>query len=350
MASEHWKRIGIHCLRVALIAMACFGIQGCLFQTVSDNFTTPAPLNANGATGTVGIWQVANAHLAGGGQAPTVGTIDIGITTPGRLTIIPANVPPPNSYTNGWYSDNQGPYVYQTVVGNFIAITNVDVRSANNPNLAPRGSFNAAGFLIKSPQSPTAPISSTMASAPAQQNWVMYNIGYQLNSDAREAKFTRPPVAPEDPNSSRSAIYLDPLPTTLDGSGNVLSLSAKLLVCRVGSELRLFRASSGQWVEERSLLAPGGASQPPNLYLLPPVMSVLPTSYFLSPEGYIRFPLPTTDQHNALQVGVMANSWAASPDNSVGPETRAEFHYIRFSPTPPSSTDDCASLMPVPND
>jgi hypothetical protein len=226
-------------------------------------------------------------------------SIDIDRTLPGRLTMIPRPI-----LHNAWYSDAQAPFAYKLVTGNFVAEISVRVASTAapmDPAIAPHGPFNSAGFVIRDPASANRSPTSTYAAPMGHASWLMYNMGFQLNGFAREAKTTLPSG---DGGSSYSTLYLNATPPGV--------YSGRLRVCRIGSTFRMFhmQADEREWIEEQraatTQLFGNGAGRP-----TPGVA-----------DGLIRF--VRTDLPPVLQVGVVANAWAPPY------QTEAQFDYIHF--------------------
>ncbi len=86
---------------------------------------------------------------------------DINTSRSGYLTLAPA----PNAV---WYQNTQGPFVYKTVTGDFIAETHMIARSSGNASSAPVTNYNSAGLYIRSPQSTSG-----------AESWIGYNLGNQ---------------------------------------------------------------------------------------------------------------------------------------------------------------------------
>lgn len=125
-----------------------------------------------------------------------------------------------------WYMDDTGPLIYKQITGDFLAEIQLKVGSVKEPNRAPYGSFNSAGFVVRDP-----------ASKDGDQNWIMYNFGNQYMGFGREAK-------------------------TTEGSDSVLSIydapskhnSGKLRVCRVGATFYLYHWMNNEsgWIAEEA--------------------------------------------------------------------------------------------------
>lgn len=199
-----------------------------------------------------------------------------------------------------WYSDSHAPLLYVSVTGDFVAETDVVVGRRTDIGLAPRGTFSAGGLVVRDGAS----------TAPGNESWLMYNVGMQTGTAAREAKTTRK-GAPD----SLSTLYL------IETGGVV---TAKLRVCRLGSTFRFFHRMPNEsaFVEEAygNTTAPqgNGAGQ-----ATPGVV----------PGGVIRFDRP--DLPSTLQVGLIAGHWEQTL------ETRAEFDYLRVKSA--ASVGDCSA-------
>jgi len=188
----------------------------------------------------------------------------------GHLTL---TFQPSTPAETGWYQDYTAPLLYKPVTGDFLAITRVTARHVDNAALAPDQSFNSAGFMVRDPDSITG-----------DQDWLMYNVGYQCGFVGTEGKTTE---------NSSSVLTL--IPTAGRFSG-------RLAVCRAGSSFRMFRYLDGEtgWTET---------------------------------NAYVRNDLPQT-----LDVGLLANAW------EVPASIRAEFDYIRLSVPADAAACSTASL------
>ena len=208
------------------------------------------------------------------------------------MTIVPQG-----ELHNHWYSDSWGPFVFRQISGDFVAETLVFVGRNTDMTASPPGQFSAAGFVLRDP-----------ASGPNQQRWLMYNIGHQINTNARELKTTRPG------NPSLSTLYLT---DTVGGS-----LQSELRICRRGPLFRFFHRQPGEisWIEEAqdasTVVNGNGAAEPTPGVVTGGVMQL------------IRPDLPTE-----LQLGLIVGNWDAPFD------VRGEFDYLRIQSI---STDaDC---------
>ena len=176
-------------------------------QRLVDDFDSgPADLLAGSASD----WQVYNGAAAE--------RIDIDSSTPGSLVIVGRQ-----TFHNGWYATNEGPFVYQEIDGDFAFAISLTVVSADEPSTGeiPGAGFNSGGFVVRDPDS--------------AHDWVMYNMGNQ------------------EPGFG----YGREVKTTVGGS-SVLNLydqvatTHRLMVCRVGSEVHYFHGAYGgsEWTEE----------------------------------------------------------------------------------------------------
>lgn len=260
-------------------------LDGLTTTVFSDDFGDPTSLAR---------WTIRNPDLAT--------KLDVHTTTPGNLTVVPAAVT-----NNAWYSDFQAPFVFKPVTGNFVVETSVRVASTfapANPAVAPTGAFNSAGVVVRDPASPSRTISG-------QQSWIMYNIGWQLDSFAREAKTTRRGGS----SPSLSTLYLNKTPAGV--------FSARLRICRIGSSFRLYHLHPTEttWTEERVIsttqeMGNGAGVATPGV-----------DATHLS---FTRTDLPST-----LQVGLIANAWGAPA------QTRGQFDYIHLGAV--STVADCTA-------
>jgi hypothetical protein len=220
---------------------------------------------------------------------------DVATVQNGKLTLAPVVA----QHTH-WYSDSRGPMVYRSVTGDFMVETDVTVGRRADIALPPRGTFSAAGFVVRDPAS----------SAPGGEAWVMYNIGMQTGAAAREAKSTR-----KGTSDSLSTLYL------METGGG---LTAKLRVCRLGSTFHFFHRMPGEssFVEE----AFGATTSPQGNGASQSTPGVVPGGVI----RFVRSDLPPT-----VQVGLVAGHWEQTL------ETRAEFDYLRFRSV--SSLADCSA-------
>lgn len=137
----------------------------------------------------------------------------------------------------GWFSDSQGPLLYQYVTGDFMIETEVSIHRKDGKAGLPKGHYSSAGLLVRNP-----------ASSHGKESWLMFNIGFQSQFYGRELKVTRPMNVPKEENPlydigmhSLSTLYLLPEESTEP---------MKLRVARVGKELRGYYFSAGQWNEQ----------------------------------------------------------------------------------------------------
>ena len=184
---------------------------------------------------------------------------------------------PSNKFSKlGWYEDDQGPLVYKTVKGDFIVEAKLRVGTIKDYNQVPTSPFNSAGLIIRDPRSKHG-----------NQNWIMYNIGYQDMVFGSEAKTTV---------DSSSILYINETSTE--------NRAGKLRICRIGSNFYLYHwlATENKWLPEKSFEV-----------------------------------IKRKDFQNELHVGPMINAWE-------GPEeTHAEFDYVKFSEV--SSHSDCLKVI-----
>lgn len=190
---------------------------------------------------------------------------------------------------NGWYRELSGPYLYQTVPGDFMVQVTVRIDRIGREPGTHFGEFTAAGLMLRSTDS-----------APYQQRWLVFNFGYQsnsLSSDpnqrwATELKWTRDPVSVAQ--GSLSSLYLNT-------KGDTREIT--LRVCKIGNEIRSYSqlAPGDSWNEEVSTDAGASGSYDFGDTLA----SGEPTLPFAH-DTPLRFTPPIWTAQT--QVGVMANA------------------------------------------
>jgi len=255
----------------------------------SDEFTSPMDLLASNTSG----WQILHPDRAA--------SVDIGMTAPGRLTVVAAN-----GRSWAWYADSYGPLVYREIAGDFAVVTRLRVVDDANPSRTPTGSFNAGGFVIRNPAGTHS----------RNEDWIMFNFGTQGSSGySREVKKTV---------HSQSRLFLNAHPFEETTIG----------VCRVGDRFRFMRwdSPSGAWITE--VYDPNSTEVNGSARIAPEVNP--------STEGELYF--VHSGIPDEVQVGVMAHSWQ-SPDST---RTRAEIDFVRFALEPPTDPADCEDALPSP--
>lgn len=204
---------------------------------------------------TLSDWKILDKEL---GTTAPYDSLDINLTVPGKLTVVPT--------VSSWYQDLMATFVYKEVTGDFVVEVAAAAFKKGTANGAPTAVFNSAGLLLRDP-----------ASVVGQQNWLMYNIGYQQDFIGVEGKATV---------GSQSELHL--IPT----SGNFTGL---LRLCRTGNTVHMLRRLPGDadWTETHTF----------------------PQSFPVTPA----FTLPAT-----LQVGMIDNAYQVA-------DVRAEIDHIRFA-------------------
>lgn len=170
---------------------------------------------------------------------------------------------------SAWYENYTAPLLHKPVTGNFLVVTRVNAHHVEGEQLAPSSWFNSAGLMMRDP-----------ASVGGNQNWLVYNLGYQFEFVGTEGKTT---------DNSSSVLTLLPTDGRYEG---------RLAACRYGATFRMFRHIDGDagWRLDHT---------------------------------YQRADLPAT-----LDVGLMANVW------ELPATTHAEFEYVRL--TVPTAESDCS--------
>ena len=191
----------------------------------------------------------------------------------GRLTVeFHADTPS----QSGWFEEAVGPIYYQQVQGDFLAETHVRAALVGDPAMPPTRGFNSAGLLVRDPQS-----------APGNQNWVMWNTGYQGGNNCETGDVVS--VGSEGKTTVNSSSVL-----CLNEGSHV----GRLVLCRVGPTIRLIRKLDGDpaWIQLHE---------------------------------YQRDDFPDT-----VDVGLILNGWDVPPDMT------ATFDYLRIEPI--DSLDPCS--------
>jgi hypothetical protein len=135
------------------------------------------------------------------GEAAQYTVLDINQSNVGMLTIQPTLTP-------GWFADGKAPLIYKRVTGNFSVETSVTTRSVANAALPPGSNYNSAGLMVRSTEN-------------SDENYVMVNVGRQLEALGTEAKET---------TNSISILNIQA------GSNN-----GRLTLCRVGADFYAYR-------------------------------------------------------------------------------------------------------------
>ncbi len=192
--------------------------------------------------------------------------LDIDMTAPGRLAVTPR--------VSVWYMDEIATFIYKEVAGDFLVEVDVGAYMLDTQN-PPNALYNSAGIMLRDP-----------ASVPGDQNWIEYNIGYQLEFVGLEGKATSASVS--------ELILLETVGST-----------ARLRICRLGSEVRMlsWTPADPAWIETH----------------------VYPDSFVATP-GLV---VPET-----VQVGMVANAYVVA-------DMHAEFEYVRLRAV--SDETDCAA-------
>jgi len=237
------------------------GMTGDDLAALSDEFD---------AAQTLSEWKILSEEL--GLEAPYE-LLDINATVAGKLTVVPT--------VSAWFEDLMATFVYKEVSGDFVVEVDVGAFDKDTQSGPPNQVYNSAGMLIRDP-----------ASALGEQNWLMYNIGYQADYIGVEGKATR---------SSESELHLFPTGGAHTG---------RLRMCRTGNVVRMLRRLPGavDWTQTHSF----------------------PESFPATPA----FTLPDT-----VQVGMIDNAYLVA-------DLRAEFEYIRFARV--MTEADCTKELPPP--
>lgn len=260
-------------------------------------------------------WQVLHPDMADG--------IDIGLSVDGALTML-ALSSEPEAEMGGWFEDEYSSLVYKNVSGNFSVYTRLRVVDRNDPvvtdvtniSQGPDGAYSAGGFVLR----------DASGTHNDDENWLMYNMGGQgLNgvTYARELKKTV---------NSISNLFL----TRQD------TLEEYMLACRVSDSFYFYTwdENASAWQQEmfyNNVQVNGEATTTAT----PTGFSIV-TEFSDPGDGnsmpmYFDLDLPDT-----IQVGVISHAWG-SPY-----ETQAEYDFIRFAQTAPTTQQECLSNVGTP--
>lgn len=240
--------------------------EGMVGATLMSGGASPIPAACPEASQLSDEFEAACSLSAFAAEQQTYVTTDVDGRVPGQLVV---TFEPGSPAYNGWYQNWRGPGLFKGVAGNFIVRTAVNARSQANPDLPPSHAFNSAGLLVRDP-----------ASVTGNENWVMYDLGFQNGVVGTESKTTQ---------GSSSVLTIHPT----DGR-----FAGELVVCREGADLRMFRRQAGD-------------------------------SSFTMDNSFSRPDLP-----GALEAGLIVNGWENPPD------IQAEFDYFRVETQP--AAGDCS--------
>lgn len=145
------------------------------------------------------------------GESAQYTLLDINQSNVGALTIQPTITP-------GWFADGKAPLIYKRVSGNFSVETSVTTQGVVDSSLPPASNYNSAGLMVRTTES-------------TGENYIMVNVGRQLDTLGSEAK-----------NTTNSVSNLN----ILDGSNN-----GRLTLCRIGSDFFAYRQLDNEagWVQ-----------------------------------------------------------------------------------------------------
>jgi hypothetical protein len=136
----------------------------------------------------------------GASQAFTL--MDIAVSTPGHLTIVPTQ--------SAWFEDGQAWSLSKAITGDFVVMAHVTADSLQNPGQPPGDPYNSVGLLARDP-----------GSTSGNENWIMFNVGFQAEFVGTEGKIT---------TASNSVLTLIPG-----------ARSGRIAICRLGDTFHLLR-------------------------------------------------------------------------------------------------------------
>jgi regulation of enolase protein 1 (concanavalin A-like superfamily) len=182
--------------------------------------------------------------------------LDVDLRSPGRLAIVPA--------LGAWFDDDVSVFLFKDVTGDFVVETHVAAFDSENLYLPPpdTATYSTAGLLVRDP-------AGLGTAAPADdENWIMYDVGYQDTVVGTMFKST------DNSDSQRHILEAHH--------------AGRLRICRVGDEYRMLRLLDDE-----------------DIWTLA--------------HSEVRGDLPSS-----LQVGVVANAYTE-------PTIEARFAYVHFA-------------------
>lgn len=261
---------------------------------LSDDFEDPS---------TVSQWQ--RIHEVEGWNADPLETYDIGLTNPGRLTMIP--------HTTSWFEDYRGPLVFKEVGGDFDVttlahVTDRDDVGDSDPDDEPDDSqFSLGGVMLRAPRAITNPALDWMpgsgdpAGPVSGENFVFLSIGSSYGNGMQlEVKNTR---------NSHSDLDLIPFDTQV----------AELRLSRRGNIITAnFRLPGGEWQLAGEFDRPD----------LPDTLQVGLVSY--TDYGKVADFAPFYHNSHVLSEDTVPAAENPTPAEPFNPDIEASFEYIRF--------------------
>ena len=148
--------------------------------------------------------------------------------------IFPVKVP---GMRDGWFSDGEGSLFYTEVTGDFMVETAATVFRLDGEEGMPSAEFTSAGLMVKKPNDVWG-----------ESAWLMYNIGHQRGSWAREMKVTHPSVDAKMVLPGWNTLSLSTLKLSPAHQEDGLT---KLRLARIGDEYRAYyQDEQGIWKQE----------------------------------------------------------------------------------------------------
>lgn len=251
---------------------------------LSDEFDHP---------GTLSNWS--RLHVAEQWNAEQLETWDVGVTDPGRMTMVP--------YTVVWYQDWVGPYAFKIVRDDFVLTIDATVTGRDGTSV-PQSIFSLGGIMIRRPRAVT-PATWT----PGGENYVFLSVGYGNATPPRFQFEVKTTV------NSASTLILS----------NAPGPTARLQVARLGPYvITLRREPQGAWVVHRRFARPD----------FPETLQASLVSY--TDWGKAQHFDPYTHNRTALDPPLPPNVTDPRPDIPFVPDALARFEYARyFRPTMP---------------
>lgn len=268
------------CVRAGLAMVFAWGVAGVAVPAagavpsgLGDEFDDPASIS-----------QWTRRTVAEQWNADQLKTWDIGISSPGAMTMVP--------YASVWYEDYAGAFAFKEVTGDFVVTTRLTVRDtdAGDADDIPGRQFDLAGLLARAPRDITPATWTT-----GGENYVFVALG---NGQRPNESFQ---VEAKTTQDSVSDLELRDVPA---GAG-------LLQIARIGDAfVTLYRPDGGEWSVFRRHDRPD-----------------LPDTLQVGMHAY-------TDWETAGAMDPFAHNGSVVQDFPAGdgfPDLRAEFDWIRFA-------------------
>lgn len=201
-----------------------------------------------GDAGTLESW------IPGTNQAASL--FDIGVTTPGHLTVEPLE--------SVWYKDSSAFVLSKHITGDFMVQMQAEADNRWAPGTAPTAQYNSVGLIARDPDG-----------AVTKERWIVWDVGMQGSALGSEARVT---------TASKTDLFFDP-------GGR----RGELTLCRLGQTFHLLRRLEGEiavW-EAHTFELP---DLPATLEVGVVTNAWSPSPNLRAVVDYVRFGLPTVPE------------------------------------------------------